>query len=222
MTLEEAKQALEQAVNGTLLQIAKPISAGKVLAGSGEYSDFEVCLGWDMSLAYECDDKWRRFNIEILEFVERTTAQADLVQVLEKLQLEDAHWRWTRKSAIHNTEEYTWFYLLVDKEVQAACLTYHPKPSAQDAEGIFYIEFIAVAPWNRDNPLCARKNLGVGKTLVKEVNEYMKQSSGLRPGFSLHSLPKAQAFYEKIGMRAYPQMNKDGLAYFEMLPPANL
>jgi len=140
--------------------------------------------------------------------------------MVQSLQLEDAHWRWGKKAVSFYSPEYTWFFLDIGDVAQAACLTYHPKPSAIDGEKIYYIEYIAVAPWNRPNPI-GRRYIGLGRVLVAEVNKYMKSGGfGIRPGFGLHSLPGAEGFYRKIGMMAYSTLDKDGLTYFEMPAPA--
>jgi hypothetical protein len=39
---------------------------------------------------------------------------------------------------------------------------------------------------------------------------------GLRYGFSLHALPKAEGFYEKIGMTSFETFTKDCMKYYEM------
>jgi hypothetical protein len=119
-------------------------------------------------------------------------------------------------------DEYRWFFMIAEGYPQAACLTYHPKPSAIDGKGIFYIEYVAVAPWNRENPMCKRSFKGVGKVMVNEINTYANAHLGLRPGFSLHALPKAIGFYESIGMERFPAFDKNGLPYFEMPAPGDM
>lgn len=66
----------------------------------------------------------------------------------------------------------------------------------------------------------AREFRGVGTLLVKLVGHYAINSLGLRPGYSLHALPKAIAFYEGLGMIPFPHLDKGNLPYFE-LPPNN-
>lgn len=56
---------------------------------------------------------------------------------------------------------------------------------------------------------------GVGPLLLDTVIAHAKDKLGLNPGFSLHSLPKATKFYNKIGMTPFPAHDKDGLEFFE-------
>ena len=67
-----------------------------------------------------------------------------------------------------------------------------------DGENIFYVEYLAVAPWNRDCLVRQREYKGVGSTLLKVALNYSVEKLGLIPGFSLHSLPQAKEYYEKL------------------------
>ncbi|MEZ8288434.1 hypothetical protein [Vibrio sp. 10N.237.312.B06] len=53
--------------------------------------------------------------------------------------------------------------------------------------------------------------------LLKTVILHAENDLGMKKGFSLHSLPKAEGFYSKIGMIRVNRLDKDSLAYFEML-----
>ena len=108
------------------------------------------------------------------------------------------------------------FFIFSNDKPQGACLIYHPKDSIIDSENIFYIEFVAVAPWNRDNPMVERKFKGIGSAIIVCVLDFAIKTLGLKPGFSLHSLPQAIGYYKKIGMENYPERDKPNLAYFEM------
>ena len=139
-----------------------------------------------------------------------------LVAALNEVQLDDSHWRWLNKALVKRGDQYKWFFLMADGEPQAACLIFHPKPSAEDGAGIFYIEYLAAAPWNRRNPMSAQAFAGVGKLVVQRVAAYAMGKLGLRPGFSLHALPRAVGFYESIGMSRYSACDDGPLPYFEM------
>lgn len=99
---------------------------------------------------------------------------------------------------------------------QGACVFFHPKDSIIDSENIFYIEYVAVAPWNRKTPVTKREFKGVGTILITCALNYAVNELGLQYGFSLHSLPQAKNYYEKIGMINFPERDKDKLVYFEM------
>ncbi|PWB18367.1 hypothetical protein DCO45_10395 [Comamonas sp. JNW] len=145
----------------------------------------------------------------------------DVTSILETAQLEDNHWNWLNKSLSYKTDCYKWFFLVAENYPQAACLVYHPKNSVAGPSNIFYIEYIAAAPWNRENALNERIFKGAGAKLLNHVIIYAKDNLKLDPGFSLHSLPKAIQFYEKIGMTAFPKYDKEGLKFFEWVVPPN-
>ena len=192
--------------------------ASDVLVGAGgDKVCYQVKLGWDIAVANVCDETWGVFNIQLMRFIKaQNYDNAALGAVLAQIQVDDSHWRWLNKSLHFNSDEYKWFFLFAEGYPQAACLIYHPKPSAMDGQGIFYIEFLAVAPWNRVNPMRERSFKGVGTTLIATVTEYACSRLGRRPGFSLHAHPRAAGFYQSIGMRNFPLLDKEGMPYFEM------
>jgi GNAT superfamily N-acetyltransferase len=216
--MEEIHKALDTAA----IMIAQDsiISTG-VLAGAGGAVSFDVYAGWNLSIARLCDRAWGTFNVELLRQIRKIeTSGKDVTQILDSAQLEDHHWRWLDKTLHYRGDNYKWFFLFAENYPQAACLIYHPKKSVVGAGDIFYVEYIAAAPWNRDNVLAERIFKGVGPKLLDSVITYTKDKLNLRPGFSLHSLPKAVSFYEKIGMTCFDQYDKDGLKFFEWAEPA--
>ena len=52
--------------------------------------------------------------------------------------------------------------------------------------------------------------------MLKHAVEHCRDTLNLMPGFSLHALPKAMPFYEKIGMLRKENLDKGMLAYYEM------
>ncbi|MFW9078679.1 hypothetical protein ACOI9X_05270 [Pseudomonas sp. P2757] len=213
-------------INSIKALLASSSSASALFSGiktntSGKSVSFQLLHGWDIALARKCDVEWTEKNIEILHCVKSSTAnEAELLQKISCLHMEDAHWRWTAKAIHHSAQEYNWFFYLAEDAIQAACLIYHPKDSVIDGQGIFYIEYVAVAPWNRPNPLSATRFKGIGSDLIRYASKYATETLGLRPGFSLHSLPKAAAYYNKIGMICFPERNKESLDYYEMAKEA--
>jgi hypothetical protein len=95
---------------------------------------------------------------------------------------------------------------------------FHPKQSALASGDIFYVEFVAVAPWNRSCKIRDRDFRRVGKTLLRATLRFAVKTLKLRSGFCLHSLPGANGFYRSLEMVNVPKLNKDPLLYFE-LPP---
>ncbi|MDD1136721.1 hypothetical protein M5G22_04050 [Pseudomonas sp. TNT2022 ID233] len=213
-------------INSIKALIASSSSASTLFSGvktntSGKNVSFQLLHGWDIALARKCDVEWTEKNIEILHCVKSSAASdAELLQKVSSLHMEDAHWRWTAKAIHHSAQEYNWFFYLAEDAIQAACLIYHPKDSVIDGQGIFYIEYVAVAPWNRPNPLSTTRFKGIGSDLIRYASKYATETLGLRPGFSLHSLPKAAAYYNKIGMTCFPERKKERLDYYEMAKEA--
>ena len=134
------------------------------------------------------------------------------------LKFEDSHWNWLKKSIAYPKDEYEWFFLFIDKKPQGACLFFHPKESLLGTYEIFYIEYIAVAPWNRNTGIRPREYKGIGSSLLHCACDYAKNELNLTQGFSLHALPQAVSYYKTIGMINIPESDKEALKYFEMPP----
>lgn len=212
-TVEEIKKLLEQGKTG--YSPSEKISSGTIKALDGTIYSYEIVQGWNIGLAMQCDQDWGRFNIELLEFI-RQADPVTQIDLLESSQLEDVHWNWFNKHKHCYSEQYVWFFFIVDSKPQGACLVYYPKQSVETEETIFYIEFLAVAPWNRPNHMRRQQFKGIGSLLLKNVIQYAEYELGIVKGFSLHSLPKAEGYYEKIGMKRYEAHDKNGMGYFEM------
>lgn len=212
-TIEDIRRALDAAP-----QIISPsgIIYRDTIAGPAGAVEYSIHLGWDLLIANLCDRTWGAFNVSLLRYIRKLESEGvDIAPILESAQLEDNHWRWLDKTLHYRGDSYKWFFLIAENYPQAACLVYHPKASVVGGGDIFYVEYIAAAPWNRENVLAERVFKGVGPKLLNRVISYAKDDLKLRPGFSLHSLPKAVQFYEKIGMTAFPQYDKGGLKFFE-------
>ncbi|WP_157725042.1 N-acetyltransferase [Vogesella sp. LIG4] len=201
---------------------AEPFSTSDVIAtdciASCEGGDVTctVHYGLDPVKARACDRTWTRFNDELLAFVMGNFEGDERKEVFGTLSLEDAHWEWLAKAAHYRGDEYKWFFLMANGEPQAACMIYHPKASVFGSGDIFYIEYVATAPWNRPNPYKPRVLKGAVPLLLRHVIQYAHAVLNLRYGFSLHALPKACSFYERIGMTPHPKFDKDPLAFYEM------
>jgi len=216
-TLDDVKRALD-AAPADISQ--KSIVSKGLLSGAHGQVDYAIHLGWDLQIANLCDRTWSAFNSELMRHIRTLElAGTDIGPILDAAQLEDAHWRWLTKSLSYVGDSYKWFFLIAEGYPQAACMIYHPKMSVGDGANIFYVEYLAAAPWNRENAMKERVFKGVGPLLLNYVVDYAKSTLGLRHGFSLHSLPKAVAFYKKIGMTDYPAFDKENgqLKFFEWL-----
>lgn len=199
------------------------LAVGTLKRFDGVEVEYKLHGGWNIQLANACDDLWGAFNLELLSYISsQKSAGVDVNQLMNSVQLDDAHWQWLAKSFHYHSDDFRWFFLIADGQPQGACLIYFPKDSAIDGQNIFYIEYVATAPWNRQNPIAERRFKGVGKLLVDFARDYGVQQLGLRYGYCLHALPKAIPFYLSVGMVAFPIRDKDGLPYFELPPPAGI
>lgn len=215
MTLEDIKAFLDCKTppfdNGVVVKV------GEIRRNDGVQVPFEIQVGWDLSKAHWCDKNWGVFNLQLLKFIkEASYSEEERAEVLDSIQVDDSHWEWLKKALAYRTSEYVWLFLMADGVPQGACLIYHPKKSELQAGDIFYIEYIASAPWNRNNPMAQRRFGGIGSLLIKAAMEYATSALKLRHGFSLHALPRAVPFYERIGMKPFAALDKETLKYFEM------
>jgi hypothetical protein len=196
---------------------ANIVERGLLLTSDDREVPYEILHGWDLARAHSCDKSWGLFNLKVLASIEsKGYDEKSLKEALGEIQMDDAHWRWFNKSLAFSTDEYNWFYLISDNTVQGVCLIYHPKISALEPGDIFYIEYVAVAPWNRKNPIQERPYKGLGAKLIRHAVKFGRTTLKFRYGFSLHALPKAVGFYERIGMVRHDASDKPGLPYFEM------
>jgi len=193
------------------------VDQGVLTSSSGASIPYTLHRGWDIAKCYSCDEHWGKFNLDLFEFIDKqnyTPNQLDVV--LAQIQIDDRHWKWFKKACLLKDETYEWFFIMAEGKPQGACLIYHPKKSVINTDDIFYVEFLAVAPWNRTNPMAPRYFNGVGTLLIKSAITYVKDSLAYRFGFSLHALPRASGYYKKIGMERFSAEDKDTLEYFEM------
>lgn len=215
ISLEEIRDLLSQ--QAVLPNQDNVVASADIPGLDGATFTYVINHGWDLLASHQCDQLWGDFNFQLMEFIkDQQYSEEELQSVLDEIFIEDAHWDWLLKSYAYRTDEYNWFYLIVEDKVEAVCLIYHPKESAFDSTNIFYIEYVAVAPWNRPNPKGGQRFKGLGSILVKHAINFAVNDLGLRPGFSLHSLPKAEKFYVKLGMENFPKYQKGTLKYFEM------
>lgn len=195
----------------------KTIDTGELSHTAGHKVGYSVVNGWSVKASFECDRAWGRSTVEFLDYIARQGFSGDeLEAVLLSMQTEDSHWRWFDKSIKLTSDEYEWFYLYAEGKPQGACVIYHPKESVLTKTHIFYVEFIAVAPWNRKCSIRERELAGVGSTLLRVALKFSVQKLKLSPGFSLHSLPQTVLFYRKLKMVNIKECDKGPLAYFEL------
>ncbi|MFZ6774830.1 hypothetical protein ACO0LB_19175 [Undibacterium sp. SXout7W] len=193
------------------------IASGTLVAAGGTSHTYTLHHGWDIAKCLACDELWHSFNLKLMNWISEQKFDPEaLKNVLGEIQIDDSHWEWFKKALVFKNGEFHWFFLMIDGQPQAACVIFHPKKSALEEIDVFYIEYIAVAPWNRQNPMESRTFKGIGSLLIRSIISFGVQKLSFNHGFSLHALPRAAEFYVKIGMERISQHDKDTLQYFEM------
>ena len=196
----------------------REIEQGELAHISGKKFAYKIIHGWDLKASAECDYLWKKAWAELFELIEQREADdSKQKKVLDSISTEDFHWNWFNKAFAYNTDEYEWFHLYADGKTQATCLIYHPEASALELGDIFYVKFVAVAPWNRTCDLRDREFGGLGLIILRAVQRFAAEELKLRPGFCLHSLPKAEGFYAKLKMvKVDGKEDAESLAYYEL------
>lgn len=193
------------------------IKTGTLIKNDASTSNFFISYGWDIVASNLCDKEWKKYKFIQFETIKNLGLSPEKEkEILLTIKYEDDHWDWFKKSCAFASSEYEWFYLFADDKPQGVCVIFHPKASAISSGDIFYIEYLAVAPWNRNDGLHTRIYKGIGSILIDTVQKYAIDVLKYRPGFCLHSLPQAATYYRKIGMEYVAKEDKDRLQYFEM------
>lgn len=99
-------------------------------------------------------------------------------------------------------------------------------PSLTHRSKLIYVDLVEVAPWNVRRYMNALDRdpvyKDVGQALIRlAVGESARRGNDGKIG--LHSIPRAEGFYETLGMtQVGMDPNKEGLVYFEFDSPAAL
>ncbi len=197
----------------------REIDHGELTHHNGQKFPFQIVHGWDAKSSARCDALWKAAWVELLEQLE--TSGLDETQqaaILDSISSEDTHWRWFDKAILYGSDEFEWFHLHADGKPQAACLIYHPEKSALEPGDIFYVKYVAAAPWNRKCDLRPREFKGCGEIILRAAQRYAVQELKLRPGFCLHSLPKAEGFYTDVikMVKVAGREDEQFLPYYEL------
>ena len=194
------------------------IEMGELMHQSNEKVPYKIVHGWSLTASLECDTLWKQGWLTLFEQIQQADPnETTQNEILASISTEDIHWDWFGKAVNSSTDEYEWFHLYADSKPQAACLIYHPEASALEPGDIFYVKFVAVAPWNRTCELRPREFRGLGEIILRAAQRFAVNELKLRPGFSLHSLPKAEGFYAKLKMVKVDGREDDQtLVYYEL------
>lgn len=168
---------------------------------------------WDPALQ-------RQYNLAILSYFQLPPASLTpdkWNEILGAFGAQDAHWRWRTKCTVAPGSNRKIFALLNIGEVEAAMLLHFGRQSrvAGQPLPIVYVDYVAVAPWNRkeiQNPQRFR-HLG---TVLLGTAVAVSSSMGFEGRCGLHSLPQSEGFYRRIGMADFDiDLAYSSLRYFE-------
>jgi hypothetical protein len=196
----------------------REIEQGELTHVSKKKIPYRIVNGWSLESSVECDTLWKQGWVALFKQIQQAEPdETKQNEILDSISMEDFDWDWFRKAIAFTSDEYEWFHLYAEGKPQAACLIYHPKPSALEPGDIFYVKFVAVAPWNRPCDFRPREFQQVGKIILRAAQRFAVKELKLRPGFCLHALPKAEGFYAKLKMvRVAGKEDAESLAYFEL------
>ena len=179
----------------------------------------------DEHLAY-IEEQWnpvakRQHDLALLEYFtlpqERQSVEA-FREILSRLGIPDKHWNWRQKCTFAPGGNRRVYGLLNADHVEAAMLLALGRQARSGGvigEPIIYVDYLAVAPWNRtaiQNPERFRR-LG---TLLLGAAVETSRILGMSGRCGLHALPSSEGFYRRLGMTELGiDPSYHGLRYFE-------
>lgn len=134
----------------------------------------------------------------------------------------DSHWDWNHKKQSMLGSAHRMFALLDGEAVEALMRIDLSKPSRiQPAPytPTVYIDYLAVAPWNRPPIQSPPRFRGLGSVLLG-VAVSISIEEGMDGRCGLHSLRQSEGFYLRAGMEDLGVDLECGLKYFEFSPHA--
>ena len=136
---------------------------------------------------------------------------------------EDAHWDWGNKLALTKGRlAYESYCIMAGDSLEGLMLLNNTKFSRlpnQRGQEVVYIEFLATAPWNRQELCNPRRFAGVG-TILAEIAIQLSLDYEFGGRIGLHALPRAADFYRNVlhmtELGPDPDPQHQNLIYFEM------
>jgi len=197
-----------------------------LLAGNpGEYHMASLYDGVSKEQLDFINDEWKPVIDErakpLMQRYRETGNLKELHEELAKLQLQDRHWDWKKKiCGVDELLNYSIFTLNCDNQLQGVLLVntdnHACKLANQHGKILVYIDFVAVAPWNRALLFKDKQKYKyVGKVLIAvALSKSIEIGAGGRIG--LVSLPQAREWYGQFMTEVGPDEAYPELTYFEM------
>lgn len=130
--------------------------------------------------------------------------------------LEHAHWDWRNKADSVEAGHHMLVAVEWNGEVQGLmAVLRHPRPGRLSGGHVVYVDYLESAPWNLKGFGESPRFLGVGTVLMAEAVR-ISSETGFEGRVGLHSLPQAEAFYDRCQMtRLGDDPRYFDLAYYE-------
>lgn len=191
----------------------------------GRRFKIDLAEGLDASHLDFMEARWTpelnsQFNLAMLRLFQLSAADRTpdkWHKILAEFAVEDQHWVWRNKCAIAPGTNRRVFSLLNAADVEAAMVLLFGKSSRDQAGSLpmVYVDFVAVAPWNRRKFQHPQRFRSLGTVLLGAAVE-LSQALGLEGRCGLHSLPQSEGFYRRIGMHDFGvDAAYSSLRYFE-------
>ncbi|EMO38742.1 GNAT family N-acetyltransferase [Leptospira noguchii] len=168
----------------------------------------------------EADRQWVPIRLRIFTEHVNPKLNSDLSNMYELLisyNIEDLRWRWNEKLTVCGSSDFIWYICVIESKIQGIIIVKHPYQSFIYNHDIFYIDYLASAPWNRNSILSKPQYSKIGRLLIKTALNDLISIYNYTPGFNLHSLKRAESYYQKLGMKKLElDPNKQNLRKFEM------
>ncbi len=134
----------------------------------------------------------------------------------------DSHWDWNEKNQSMLGSVHRILALLNGEDVEALMRIDLSKPSLRETAfytPVVYVDYLAVAPWNRPAIQSPPRFKGLG-TLLLGAAVSVSFEEGMDGRCGLHSLTQSEGFYLWAGMEDLGVDEACGLRYFEFSPSA--
>jgi hypothetical protein len=149
-------------------------------------------------------------------WAEARESAADRGQAAGLSPLEHAHWDWRNKADSVEAGRHMLVAVELEDEIQGLMAVLRIPRRARLGDGhVVYVDYLESAPWNLKGLVDPPRFLGVGTVLVAEAVR-ISVEEGFEGRLGLHSLPQAEAFYDKCRMtRLGEDPTYYDLAYYE-------
>lgn len=168
----------------------------------------DLAEGMDAGHVDFIEQRWapvlkRQYDLALLHFFQlppNQQTEEKWEEVLGAFGAPDEHWQWRTKCTIAPGTNRQVLSLLNASNVEAAMVLLSGKRSRDvPPRPIVYVDFVAVAPWNRREIQSPQRFRHLGTVLLGAAVA-RSFALGLDGRCALHSLTQSEGFYRRIGM----------------------